>query len=156
MKTARIITIMLTAVALYAQQPSAPVMGQVRIATTGNFGFVSDMLVGGNPVKGAPYSAQAVTETTQTLADGTRIAQKSTAMIYRDSLGRERREQTLPAIGPFTAQGDPPQIISISDPVAGVNYSLNAKERVAVKLPSPSGMPNLPNLGVTKEFKELM
>src|SRR3989454_1152654 len=156
MKTIRLIATMLTVVTLYAQQPSAPVMGQVRIATTGQFGFVSDMLVGGNPVKGAPYSAQAVTETTQTLADGTRIVQKSTAMIYRDSLGRERREQTLPAIGPFTAQGDAPQIISIFDPVAGVNYSLNPKERIAVKLPSPPSRPNpfLPNLGVTKEFKE--
>src|SRR5438094_10260940 len=145
MKTIRLITMMLTTMTLYAQEPPAGVRGQVKIATMGNFGFVSDVLVGGNPVKGAPYSAQAVTETTQTLADGTRIAQKSTAMIYRDSLGRERREQTLPAIGPFTAQGDPPQIISISDPVAGVNYSLNAKERVAVKLPSPPSLPNLPN-----------
>ena len=61
MKTIRLITMLLTAVALYAQQPSAPVMGQVRIAPSSNFGFVSDMLVGGNPVKGAPYSAQAVT-----------------------------------------------------------------------------------------------
>ena len=152
MKTARTITMMLTAITLYAQEPPGPIMGQVRIATRGNFGFVSDMLVGGNPVKGAPYSAEAVTETTQTLADGTRIVQKSTAMIYRDSLGRERREQTLPAIGPFTPQGDPPQIISIFDPVAGVNYSLNPKERIAVKLPSPANLPNLPALGVTKEF----
>src|SRR5437870_3167473 len=156
MKTIRLIATMLTVVTLYAQQPSAPVMGQVRIATTGQFGFVSDMLVGGNPVKGAPYSAQAVTETTQTLADGTRIVQKSTAMIYRDSLGRERREQTLPAIGPFTAQGDAPQIISIFDPVAGVNYSLNPREHIAMKLPSPPSLPNLPNQGVTKEFNVMV
>src|SRR3989442_1893464 len=156
MKTIRLIATRLTVVTLYAQQPSAPVRGQVRIATTGQFGFVCDMLVGGNPVKGAPYSAQAVTETTQTLADGTRIVQKSTAMIYRDSLGRQRREQTLPAIGPFTPQGDPPQIISISDPVAGVNYSLNPKERIAVKLPSPPSLPNLPNQGVTKEFNGMV
>ncbi|PYS03886.1 MAG: hypothetical protein DMG16_04345 [Acidobacteria bacterium] len=75
-------------------------------------------------------------------------------MIYRDSLGRERREQTLPAIGPFTAQGDAPQIISIFDPVAGVNYSLNPREHIAMKLPSPPSPPGPPNLGVTKEFKE--
>src|SRR2546427_7297951 len=156
MKTIRLIATMLTVVTLYAQEPSTGAMGQVRIATRGNYGFVSDMLVGGNPVKGAPYSAQAVTETTQTLADGTRIVQKSTAMIYRDSLGRERREQTLPAIGPFTPQGDSPQIISIFDPVAGVNYSLNPKERIAVKLPSPTSLPNLPNLGVTKEFNVMV
>ena len=156
MKIASIVTVLLTTMTLYAQEPPAGVRGQVKIATMGNFGFVSDVLVGGNPVKGAPYSAQAVTETTQTLADGTRIVQKSTAMIYRDSLGRQRREQTLPAIGPFTPQGDPPQIISISDPVAGVNYSLNPKERIAVKLPSPPSLPNLPNQGVTKEFNVMV
>ena len=159
MKIARIVTVMLTTMTLYAQEPPAGVrgqVGQVGIATMGSFGFVSDVLVGGNPVKGAPYSAQAVTETTQTLADGTRIVQKSTAVIYRDSLGRQRREQTLPAIGPFTPQGDPPQIISISDPVAGVNYSLNPKERIAVKLPTPPSLPNLPNQGVTKEFNVMV
>ena len=153
MKIASIVTVVLTTMTLYAQEPPAGVRGQVKIATMGNFGFVSDVLVGGNPVKGAPYSAQAVTETTQTLADGTRIVQKSTATIYRDSLGRQRREQTLPAIGPFTPQGDPPQIISISDPVAGVNYSLNPKERIAVKLPSP---PSPPNQVVTKEFNVMV
>src|SRR5207247_7159550 len=78
------------------------------------------------------------------------------AVIYRDSLGRQRREQTLPAIGPFTPQGDPPQIISISDPVAGVNYSLNPKERIAVKLPSPPSLPNLPNQTVTKAFNVMV
>ena len=159
MKIARIVTVLLTTMTLYAQEPTAGVRGQVKIAPMGNFGFVSDVLVGGNPVKGAPYSAQAVTETTQTLADGTRIVQKSTATIYRDSLGRQRREQTLPAIGLFTPQGDPPQIISISDPVAGVNYSLNPKERIAVKLPtppSPPRPPNLPNQGVTKEFNVMV
>ena len=156
MKIASIVTVLLTTMTLYAQEPPAGVRGQVRIAPMGNFGFVSDVLVGGNPVKGAPYSAQAVTETTQTLADGTRIVQKSTATIYRDSLGRQRREQTLPAIGPFTPQGDPPQIISISDPVAGVNYSLNPKERIAVKLPNPPGLPNLPSQSVTKEFNVMV
>ena len=101
--------------------------------------------MGGNPVKGAPYSAQGVTETTQTLADGNRIVQKNTATLYRDSEGRERREQTLSAIGPFTAPGDAPTIISISDPVAGVNYSLNPSEKIAVKLPAvPDGLPGAP------------
>jgi hypothetical protein len=106
--------------------------------TTGTFGFVSEQLVGGTPVKGAPYSAQAVTETTQTLADGNRIVQKSIATLYRDSLGRERREEMLPAIGSLTPQADLPQIVSISDPVAGVNYSLNSREHVAIKLPAPA------------------
>jgi len=127
-------------------------VGQTKVVTGGSFGFVSDVLVGGNPVQGAPYSAQAVTENIQTLADGNRIVQKSTSILYRDSLGRERREQTVPAIGPFTPQGDPLQIITISDPVAGVNYSLNTRDHVAVKLP---GLPPLGSseAGVIQKFE---
>jgi len=139
---------LLTAGVVCAQEPPANMMAQVKMVTGGNFGFISERLVGGNLVKGAPYSAQAVTETTQTLADGNRIVQKTAATLYRDSAGRERREQTLPMIGPFTAQGDAPQVISISDPVAGVNYSLNPKEKIAVKLPTPPpGLPGVPISG---------
>jgi len=141
MKTLTVIMIILAAaVAVQAQEPVAGVFAQTKVVTGGNaaFGFISEQLIGGSPVKGAPYSAQAVTETIQTLADGNRITQKSTAMVYRDALGRERREETLPVIGPFTAQGDAPQIISIFDPVAGVNYSLNSREHTAIKLPAPS------------------
>lgn len=138
--------------AAHAQELSVGLVGQAKVVTGGGFGFVSDVLVGGTPVKGAPYSAEAVTENIQTLADGNRIVQKSTSMLYRDSLGRERREQTLSAIGPFTSQGDPLQIITISDPVAGVNYSLNSNDHVAIKLPA---MPPLatPEAGVTQKFE---
>src|ERR1700674_4918323 len=139
------IALLAAAGAVYAQEPPANMVAQVKVVTGGNFGFISEKLVGGNPVKGAPYSAQGVTETTQTLADGNRIVQKNTATLYRDSEGRERREQTLSAIGPFTAPGDAPTIISISDPVAGVNYSLNPSEKIAVKLPAvPDGLPGAP------------
>jgi len=43
-------------------------------------------------VKGAPYSAEAVTESVQTLADGNRIVRKNSSHIYRDGEGRTRRE----------------------------------------------------------------
>jgi len=147
--TAGMMMLLAAAGALHAQESTAGVLAQTRVVTGGTFGFISEQLVGGTPVKGAPYSGQAVTETIQTLADGNRIAQKSTAIVYRDSLGRERREETLPAIGSFTPQGDPPQIISISDPVAGVNYSLNSKEHVAIKLPA---LPPLPQAGADRKF----
>jgi len=101
------------------------------------FAFVSGELVGGNPVKGAPYSGNAVTENVQTLADGNRIVNRTTAAVYRDGEGRERRDQSLPTIGPFAAQGEPPKTIFISDPVAGVNYSLNPDKKIAIKLPVP-------------------
>ena len=102
------------------------------------FAFVSGELVGGNPVKGSPYSGNAVTENTQVLADGNRIVNRTSAAVYRDGEGRERREQTLPSIGPFAAQGAPPTTIFISDPVAGMNYSLNPSDKTAIKLPVPA------------------
>jgi TonB family protein len=99
------------------------------------FTFVSsEMNFDGKLVKGAPYSAQAVTETTQTLTDGNRIINKSESALYRDSEGRTRREQSLRAIGPFATSGDTPQAIFINDPVAGVNYSLDSRTMVARKM----------------------
>src|ERR1035437_1019607 len=53
----------------------------------------------GRVVKNAPYSADIVTETTQTLIDGNHIRQSSTAKVYRDTEGRTRREQSLNALG---------------------------------------------------------
>ena len=54
-----------------------------------------------SPIKtvvGAPFSAQAVTESTLVLADGNRITRQSSALIARDSQGRTRREQGLGSI----------------------------------------------------------
>ena len=51
-------------------------------------------MINGPTVKGAPYSAQAVNEMVQTLADGNRITNTSSSMLYRDSQGRERREES--------------------------------------------------------------
>ena len=48
----------------------------------------------GPPVKGAPYAADAIVETTQTLADGTRIHRQDKFSIARDGEGRMRREST--------------------------------------------------------------
>jgi hypothetical protein len=99
------------------------------------FVFVSsEMNFDGKLVKGAPYSAQAITETTQTLGDGNRIVNKSVAAVYRDSEGRTRREQTLRAIGPFATAGEAPQTIFINDPVAGVNYAIDSRSMVARKM----------------------
>src|SRR3954468_18063164 len=49
----------------------------------------------GRVVKNAPYSAEIVTETTQTLPDGNRIKQTNSVRVYRDSEGRTRHEQSL-------------------------------------------------------------
>jgi len=93
---------------------------------------------GGNTVTGSPYSAEAVTEIEQRLADGNRIARRTTATIYRDSEGRTRRDQTLGAIGPWVVGGELPQISSIYDPVEKVRYMLDHTHRTARKLPVPA------------------
>jgi len=97
-------------------------------------------LHGGKIVKGAPFSAVATSETTQTLADGNHINRKTQTNLYRDSLGRFRKEVTLLAIGPLAASGQPHSFIEISDPVAGTNYVLEPDQKVARQMPGPIGM----------------
>jgi hypothetical protein len=79
-------------------------------------------MVGGvmSNVKNAPYRADQITETTQTLGDGTRIHNEHQVTLYRDSQGRVRREM--------------PEEISIMDPNAGVSYILNTKNMTARKM----------------------
>ena len=72
---------------------------------------------------GAPYSAEAVTESTQVLADGNRINQKSVTRVYRDGEGRTRREE-LDDAGTVVS-------VSIVDPVAHANYVLQPASRTA-------------------------
>jgi hypothetical protein len=99
-----------------------------------NFVFVaSEVNFGGKVVKGAPYSAQGVTETIQTLGDGNRIVNKVTSVQYRDGEGRTRRETSIKLLGPLGDGNEPLQTIFINDPVAGVTYSLNSKSHVAHK-----------------------
>jgi hypothetical protein len=91
----------------------------------------------GPMVKGAPYSAEAVTDTIQTLGDGNRIVRNSSAKIYRDSAGRTRREQAMKAVGPWAVSGDAPVMITINDPVSGVHYNLNPNTKTANKMTMP-------------------
>jgi hypothetical protein len=76
---------------------------------------------------GIPYSAQQVTERVQTLADGTRITQKTHKVnLYRDSLGRTRSED-------LSSDTESEEITSVSiiDSVAGVRYSLDPSTHTA-------------------------
>lgn len=101
----------------------------------------SEMHFGGKTVKGAPYSATVTTQSTQTLADGTHITRSTTGATYRDSEGRTRAEQTLGAVGTFAATGNPKQRTFIHDPVAGVQYVLDASARTAEKMKAHTGPP---------------
>ena len=121
---------------LRAKVPQGPEGPFGPVPPEDTFMFVSsEMHFDGKLVKGAPYSAQAVTESIQVLGDGNRITNKSVASVYRDSEGRTRREHTLRAIGPFATAGDPPQTIFISDPVANMSYALDPRSQVARKMP---------------------
>ena len=106
--------------------------GQAKVFVSGPDGQMEFMRVPLNArtVKGAPYSAETVNESSQMLADGNRISHRTSGRVYRDAQGRERREED---------RADGSQSVSIIDPVAGVSYSLNTKTRVAVKTPSAVG-----------------
>lgn len=133
------------AASLRAQEISHRETFEVRTAAPGQTGgvpggqthaFIAAEMIGPGDkvVKGAPYSAQTVTEFSQTLADGTRIQRSSTGALYRDGEGRTRREQTLGGIEGMVPAGDLPKLIFISDPVAGVDYVVNVSEKTAQKI----------------------
>lgn len=87
-------------------------------------------------VVGAPYSAQSSTERVQVLADGNRIVETTSSTIARDSEGRVRMERSGPQIGDPNA----PRLITIEDPVAGYNYTLDSRTKVAFKMPTPKNL----------------
>ena len=105
--------------------PPLTVFGAKQIDILGSAGGVP-----GPVVKGKPYSARSITESTQTLADGNRITQRNEAVIYRDTEGRTRREQTLSGVGQWQA-GEPITMINIYDPVADKGYVLDPGARTA-------------------------
>jgi hypothetical protein len=83
------------------------------------------MAVEARTISNAPYFAEAVTESIQVLADGNRIARKTTTRIYRDSEGRTRREQVN--------DNGVVESVSIVDPVAHLSYVLQPESRTAYR-----------------------
>jgi len=83
----------------------------------------SDRVGRSKVVKGAPYSAEAVSETNQTLGDGNVITHKRTSRVYRDGDGRTRQE---------TLRGDAVRSVYIYDPVEGMSYTLLPGSKLAV------------------------
>ncbi len=84
----------------------------------------------------APFSADAVTTVTQTLADGTKIEQRTTAKWYRDASGRVRREQTVIGLDRLSPTGTPQTNITF-DSVPGdpAPYTLDPANRTARRGP---------------------
>src|SRR4026207_1252532 len=137
---------MMVASVAVAQTPQGFVWQQTRVVQQGppgaplpppppdgNFLFVASESFGGKLGKGAPDSAEAVTEHVQVLADGNRIVNKFSSTVYRDSEGRTRREQSLKGLGVLGTGQEPIQPIFISDPVAGITYTLDSRSHTAIK-----------------------
>ena len=82
--------------------------------------FSAEMAGAGEVVTAAPYTATATTESTQVLADGNRIVNKTSSFVARDSQGRTRRETDLHRIG--TMQVDSPKTVFINDPTTHTQY----------------------------------
>jgi hypothetical protein len=129
--------------------------------TDETFKVLASQFVSVKVVKGAPYSATAITETIQTLSDGNQIIRKNESKLYRDSEGRTRMERTLETIGKWTAEGEAQPSIFINDPVAGVSYSINPRTHTAYKSVTaqkepPKKVPNDPELPELKKKLETL
>ena len=96
------------------------------------FDFFRSEFGSGEVVKGAPYSAEAVTESVQTLADGNRIVHRDTTVLARDSEGRTRRDMTLPGMS-GAAGSDAPAFSFLFDAPANISYTLDHATKTARK-----------------------
>jgi len=94
---------------------------------------------GGKVVTGAPFTAVAVSETTQTLADGNHITRKTQTNVFRDSQGRIRKEITLSGFGPMASSEQPRTFVVINDPVARATFMLHPDQKTAEKVGKPFG-----------------
>jgi hypothetical protein len=91
------------------------------------------------PVAGAPYSAEAITDVVQTLSDGNRIVRQNKAQISRDGNGRTRREEGFAMFGPLVngPRGNELRNVQISDPTTGTMVMLDLQSRMAHRMPAP-------------------
>ena len=116
-------------------QPPGPHMGR------GDFALVRpEFGLSNKVVQSAPYSAQAVTQFTQTLSNGDHIQRTTTGSIARDSQGRTRTERSFGAIGALSAgRGSTGRTVMIYDPVASKSYVLDPENKTARSMQIPAG-----------------
>jgi hypothetical protein len=111
------------ALAVHAQERTPMPPGAAERVAIEKMMVASKAAVESKITPGAPYSAEATNESTQVLADGNRIVQKSVTRVYRDAEGRTRREE-------LTENGDLASV-TIVDPIAHVSYVLDPRTRTA-------------------------
>ena len=129
-------TLAASAVTLHAQDPA----DVFTYASPVNIEFMSGPIAfDAEPVTGAPYSAEAVTEVVQKLSDGNRIVRENKAQISRDGQGRTRREEGFAVFGPLVngPKGNELRNVQISDPTTGTMVMLDLQSRTAHKVPAP-------------------
>lgn len=101
----------------------------------------------GKAVKNAPYSAEAVSEQLQRLADGNEISRTSSTMNYRDSAGRTRQEIR-------DADGDV-RSVTLYQPADGVTFILNPRQKSATKVADPSAAARAAAAGTQAKVAQL-
>src|SRR5215203_537875 len=105
-----------------AQQPSRKVSGRVTPEIVAE-SFPST-------IKGAPFSAEGITESVQILLDGNRITRRNSTRMYRDGEGRFRREgNSIISTDAGNAAFGFQDSINIFDPLSGIRYSLNPSNK---------------------------
>ena len=137
---------MKTVLAFVAVGVLAAVAVEAQDTATFNYAVQPRVPLEMKTLKGAPYSAEVVTDHTQSLPDGNRIVEHTTGRVYRDTEGRVRREEDR-------ASGSPS--ISIVDPVAGVSYALDPDRRIAWRTPFQAGMAIVSKLETAKLEAEM-
>lgn len=142
---ASLVALPLASTAALAQGPHAdggPVMvlkAQGKPGERSQAVFISsEMNFEGKIVKGAPYSAETINESVQTLGDGNRIVSSNRGTVARDGEGRLRREHSISRFGPFAKSGEPSTMIFITDPVSSTNFIIDSNEKTVRKHPMPN------------------
>lgn len=107
-------------------------------------------------VKGAPFSAEAVSESTQTLADGNRIVRRWTEKLYRSGDGRFRREGSGIPGSAFGAVVSSNGVITILDPTGGMRYTLNTDDKTVRTYTLKTAAPVLVGGQIGEELKRKM
>ena len=133
-----ITAIVVTAAAADAQQAASRGgggggRGAILVSPGEGFKITESAPIEVTAVKNAPFSAQAVTEFTQTLGDGNRIERRYESSVARDSRGRTRREEEIALIGPLAAANATPRLVTVLDPDSGASYTLDDERRVAYR-----------------------
>lgn len=149
MKTKQLVLAVLMAACLPAMADSTPAVHAAAHANVRAHAVALAaplMIHEGKIVKNAPYSAQAISEKIQSLPDGNQITSRNTAMVYRDSAGRTRREMS-------TEDGEV-RTIMIRD-ADGSMYILRPADKTATRIAAPREMAGLAREKARERIEQL-